>query len=155
MIDDLANIIKNEDEACNGISISKFRELARKQYPFIRGGIYVDPKVVAVCTPNGRIFLNPDISTDTVARFETGDIKIDEKAAAWLTFLHEVAHLALGHICNDATCAEIASAEERRKQWTMEETAIYADIVLKHQEEADRWAVLEYKQLKKGGVINE
>jgi len=155
MDDDFTKIISRQPEFCNGVPIEKFREIASKRYPFVTGGIYVDTKVSGgMCNAQGRIFLNSEISIDVVARF-AGEVEIDNRAAAWLCFLHEVGHLALNHVRTDATPEEIQAATKRLalENLSQDEKELYAVIRLKNQSEADRWAVNEYKQLKKEGLL--
>lgn len=153
MFDDVGEIISRLPECVNGIPISKFRLIAER-YPCV-SGVWLDTKVSAACVnPQGRIFLNPSIPIATVERFPF-EGEVDFVAAAWLCFLHEVAHLALNHVRNDAKPAEIQAATERMALENLEqaEKEIYFSIRIQNQEEADKWAVEEFLKLRQKGEI--
>lgn len=162
--EDFLNFTSEGEENVNGISISAIRWVAEQFYPdVIRGGVYIDPSLdrLGESTPRGRIYLHPEICVEDVQEnLSWAGIEIDESAAVWLVFLHEIAHVFLGHTTNDPalTDAEIEEATKFLKSLPQGYQKYHkhrTEQVTKQQDaEADEWAVQQFTMLTRKGVFD-
>jgi len=161
--EDLLNFTSEGEETVNGVSISAIRWMVEQFYSYVvPGGVYIDAGLdrCGISTPRGRIYLMPEISVEAVQEnLSWSKIFIDRQAAVFCVLLHEVGHLALGHVIYNTTVtdAQIEKAETFLDtlpvEWREYHRQITKRVTKRHDDEADQWAVQQFTMLTKKGVF--